>query len=77
MTAEFRLQVATDPDRDDVMVELFYGEDVVATIREIDAQFRIRVYRPPAQAWDFDLAELETWLGKARERWQELGPKRE
>jgi hypothetical protein len=53
MSSEFRLQVATDRDRDDVVVELLYREDVVASIQEIEGEgLRIRVYSPPTQAWD-------------------------
>jgi hypothetical protein len=78
MSSAFRLQVATDPDRDDVVVELLFGDDVVASVREASPDhFRIRLYAPPSSAWDFDLVELEAWLAKVRERWEALGPKRE
>ena len=78
MSAEFRLHVATDPDRDDVVVELLYGEDVVASVREAEGDgLRVRLYASPARAWDFELSELEAWLRRARERWEALGPKRE
>jgi hypothetical protein len=78
MSTEFRLQVATDPDRDDVVVELLYGEDVVASILEIEGEgLRVRIYSPPAKAWEFELSEFAAWLAKSRERWEALGPKRE
>jgi predicted methyltransferase MtxX (methanogen marker protein 4) len=78
MTHDFRIQVASDPDRDDVVVELLVDGEVLAAVRETETgSLAIHLYAAPGKGWDLDLAEFEEWLGRARDRFRALGPKRQ
>ncbi len=78
MKERFRLQVSTEPDYDDVEVELLYGDDIVAILRKSDDQsLTVWICPPPGFVTRFDLDEFELWLGRARQRWDALGARRD
>lgn len=71
MSKPFRIQVASVPDREDLVAEIWFGSEQVAELRREEAGARIQLY-PPRQErwWDFPYSEFLDVLQRAHE---ELG----
>ena len=70
-SATFTVEITSVPDREDLVAEVWYGDDLVAELRHEDSGVYIELYSPPTGKWDMRLADLVGVLDKARDR---LGP---
>lgn len=67
----FKVEIASVPDRDDLVAEVWYGDDLVAELRHEASSVHIQIYSSPTGKWDMRLADFVRVLEKARDR---LGP---
>lgn len=68
MTGSLRIQVASVPDRDDLVVEIWLGSEQVAELRNEAGIPQIQVYPSRHAAWwDFPYADFVSVLGRALE----------
>lgn len=60
-------QIASLPDRDNVVYEIYFGSDQVAEIsNEPDEGLRIEIFTcPNGGSWNFDFSEFSILIGKA------------
>lgn len=65
------VEVTSPPDRDDVVAELWWGDEMFAELRYIDGRAHLEIYGRPAGPWEFPFDEFCAALAHARER---LGP---
>jgi len=68
MNPSFRVQVASFPDRDDLVVEIWWGSERVAELRREDAGPQIELYSHQSGWWDFPYAEFLAVLQRAGEK---------
>lgn len=64
-----RLEIATVPELDDPVVEIWYGEEMWAEVRLEDDQPRVLLASRPSERgpWHFDLDEVIEFLQRARQ----------
>lgn len=67
MTNSLQIQVATVPDRDGLVVEIWSGSDQVAELRMDGCAPQIQLYARKAGWWDFSYAEFVNALQRARD----------
>lgn len=62
------LQIASLPDKENVVSEIWLGNDQVAEVSNEDGQtIRIEIFSPPDRGiWSFDLDVFETILAEAK-----------
>jgi len=66
---QLTLQVASVPDREQVVSEIWFGNDQVAEVsNESFDSFVIELYAPPGgEAWSFDLEDFQSILSRAKD----------
>jgi hypothetical protein len=65
----FKVEVASVPDREDVVAEVWFFDDLFAELRRENGVVRIQIYGlAKGGAWDFDDRELQTALEQARKK---------
>lgn len=66
------LQVASIPDRGQVVSETWFGNDQVAEVsNESFDSFVIKLYAPPGEkAWSFELEDFQSILSSARDNFK-------
>jgi hypothetical protein len=70
--AAFRIEIASVPDRDDLVAEVWCGAELFAELRHEAGDVSVQLYCPSRSGqWDMRLADLIAVLDNARER---LGP---
>jgi hypothetical protein len=62
-----RLQVASVPDRDEPVVEIWVGDDMWCEIRLEDDRPRVQIFSRENEPWDFDLEEVRELLERGRQ----------
>jgi hypothetical protein len=69
---KFTVEIASVPDRDDLVAEIWWGEAMVAELyRGSTGAVEIEIYPAKSHApWNFDLA---SWLGVLAEAKRRLG----
>jgi len=67
MNTSFRIQVASVPDRDELVAEIWWGNEQVAELRKEYEGPHIQVYSRQSGWWDFPYAEFLAVLQRARE----------
>jgi hypothetical protein len=67
MTISLRIQVASVPDRDGLVVEVWSGSEQVAELRKEDGAALIQVYSRQSGWWDFPYADFVAALQRARD----------
>jgi hypothetical protein len=56
----FTVEIASVPDRDEVVAEVWWGDTMVAEMRRVKGQLLIDIYPAESGAmWSFD---LQSWL---------------
>ena len=69
MTSRFTIDVATVPDRDDVVVELWCGDIQFGELSLEGGGLQIEIYpNPSGQPWRFSFEEVEKALEQAKDR---------
>jgi len=70
MRNELTVQIASVPDRDGLVAEIWHGDVMVAEINQGQGRsLRVELYPSPRDAhWDFDLDDLIGALAEARRR---------
>ena len=69
MTNTFNIDIASVPDRDEPVVEVWYGDEQVAELRREGGELRMQLFAPrSAVAWDFDIDAFLGAINKAKER---------
>lgn len=69
MTTTFRVQIASLPDREEVVAEIWSGEEQVAGLRMESGVPRIQIYSPrESDWWDFPYSALSAALEQAFRR---------
>jgi hypothetical protein len=64
-----RLQIASDPDREKVFVEFWYGEDHIGEVIHEHANMELIIYpRRDDQPWNLDLDLVIESIIKAKKR---------
>ncbi|WP_205205194.1 hypothetical protein [Azonexus hydrophilus] len=63
-----KLQVASLPDKENVVSEVWFGNDQVAEVSNEDGQtIQIEIFSPPGRSvWSFDLDAFEVILAEAK-----------
>ncbi len=65
----FDINIASVPDRHEVVAEVWSNNDLVAEVRRVGGRFLVQLHAPhDGSYWDFDLQELVQALHDARER---------
>jgi hypothetical protein len=64
--------VASVPDRDDLVVEIWSGSEQVAELRREDAGPQIQMYSRKTGWWEFPYADFLAVLKRAREELEKL-----
>jgi hypothetical protein len=67
MTTSLRIQVASVPDRDDLVAEIWSGSEQVAELRKENGAPQIQLYSRQSGWWDFPYADFVAALQTARE----------
>lgn len=67
MTTSLRIQGASVPDRDGLVVEIWSGSEQVAELRKDDGAPHIQVYPRQSGWWDFPYADFVAALQRARD----------
>ena len=71
----FTVDVASVPDRDELVVEIWCGDVQFAELRDEGGITRVQLYqRTTGQPWDVSLDELQAALQRAADRLKALGP---
>lgn len=66
-SAAFRILIASGPDRDDLVAEVWLGEDLFAELCHEAGGVSVQLYSPPtAGPWDVRLADLLAVLDRAQ-----------
>ena|SRR6202035_1393468 len=66
LTDRFQIELASLPDRDDVVAEVWFGANHVAELRQEEGTLRIQLYPPrDGSYWDFLLVDFFSALEKA------------
>ena len=69
MITTFRIDIASVPDRDEPVAELWYGDEQVAELRRESGEHRLQVFAPRSvTVWDFSFDDFLTALDTARRR---------
>lgn len=69
MTTHITITVASVPDRDDMVVELWFGSFQWGEIVQREGKLSLEIYEHPTdKVWYFDLEEVETILALAKRR---------
>jgi len=69
------LEVTSVPDRDDVVVELWLGPEMMAELRHEHEDLRVQFYPSrDGRPWDLSYAELLSALQRARSELKGSGP---
>lgn len=69
MTSRFTINVATVPDRENVVVELWCGDVQFGELSSEEQGLRIEIYaNPSGEPWTFSFAEVAKALEQAKER---------
>ncbi len=67
MTLRLTYTIASVPDRDYLVAELWYDDIMWGEIAQEGGRVTLEIYADPSgQPWSFDLAEVEELLAKAR-----------
>jgi len=66
MTNSLRIQVASVPDRDGLVVEVWLESEQVAELRKDDGAVLIQVYSRQSGWWDFPYADFVDAFQRAR-----------
>lgn len=70
---KFSIEVTSVPDRNDLVAEIWLGQELIAELRHEHDSLQIQLYQPPdGQCWDVPYEEFAGALTQARDR---LGPK--
>lgn len=65
----FQIQLASVPDRDGLVAEIWFGEELVAELRTSDGALRCQLYAPANGVhWDLPYGEWIDALRRAEER---------
>lgn len=66
----FSIEIASVPDRDDVVAEIWWGDAMVAELhRGASGEVEIEIYPPESRgSWSFDLPSWITVLAKAQQK---------
>lgn len=66
---DFRITIASPPDREQLVAEVFFGNEQVAEINQDAEDLRIEVYcRPSAAPWVLPFEEFMNTLNQAKVR---------
>ena len=69
MRPELTVEIASVPDREDVVAEVWAGTQQFAEIRRDGDSFVVQVFAPPDNSvWEFSFEQLLNSLKHARER---------
>ena len=71
MREHFKVELTSVPDRDALVAELWFGEELFAELRHEPDGVKAQFYESAAGRWDLPYDELTAALEEARER---LGP---
>lgn len=62
----FRIQIASDIQRDSVCSEIFFGDDQFAEIHSNNGKIKIAIFAPTnLDFWEFDYGEMANILEEA------------
>ncbi len=65
----FRVEIASLPDREDVVAEIWVGDELFAELRHESTAVSVQIYCPAALVhWDLRFADLTAALEDARKR---------
>lgn len=71
-TYKFSVEVASVPDRDDLVAEVWLDQELIAELRHGPSGLQAQIYpAPPGQPWDVPYEEFTRALQEARDK---LGP---
>lgn len=62
------IELASLPDRDEVVAEVWHGDEQLAEVRREVEATRVTLFLAQGGAWDFDLDELMSVLQRAKAR---------
>lgn len=62
------IEVASVPDRDELVAELWQGSEQVAELSNESGRLVLQVYPPKTGAWEFELSRFEEALAELRRR---------
>ncbi|HYD54774.1 MAG TPA: hypothetical protein VEA99_19225 [Gemmatimonadaceae bacterium] len=62
MRTEFTIEIASVPDRDHVVAELWYGEEMVAELSREVGSLRLQLYPRASSHWEFDFGRFQAAL---------------
>lgn len=65
----FTIDIASVPDRDELVAELWFGEQQVAELAQEGGRLLLQLYKPPSgKYWEFDYAPFAEALAAMRAR---------
>ena len=68
----FTVEIASVPDREDLVAEIWADTELMAELRYDEGELRVQLYAPPGgRSWDVPFDQLASVLQLAR---QKLGP---
>ena len=69
MSAQLTFTISSVPDRDDLVAELWFGDDMFAELRTENGTMMAAFYAPPHhRAWEFPVQEFQQVLQAAASR---------
>jgi len=64
----FSIEIASVPDRDEVVAELWFGSDQVAELSQDGGELTLQVFAAPSGHWEFAYEAFSDALGAMRAR---------
>jgi hypothetical protein len=64
----FMIQLASVPDRDDLVAEVWVGKELFAELRNESGKTWLQVYSAPGGHWELPYEELQIALQRARDK---------
>jgi len=69
MTSTFIIDIASVPDREEPVAEVWYGDEQVAELRREGAELRLQIFSTPSSAaWDFSIDAFLSAIHEAMAR---------
>lgn len=69
MSNTLRINIASPPDREKLVAEVFFGDEQVAELNQETGELQVEIYpRPSAKPWVLSYSDFVTALSQAKQR---------
>lgn len=65
---EFTIEIASLPDRDELVAELWFGSDQVAELSQNGGSLTLQIFAPPTNSWEFSFLAFNDALSAMQTR---------